>query len=773
MNLADKAARGGGVTLAFQAVKFIVQTTSLILLARLLTPEDFGIVAMVVAITGAADLIRDFGLSLAAVQAKNLSDAERTNLFWANTGIGTVCFVVVSASAPLIAWIYGESQLLPIVFAVAGVFVLSGAATQFRAELMRSLRFTALSTTDVLASAIGVGTAVALALSGAGYWAIVAQLIMVAVATLVLSAFMSKWRPGLPQRDVSIKRFFRFGGGLLGTQLLGYATKNIDSIAIGAMYGPTTLGFYNRAYQLLMTPLNQINAPLTNVALPILAKVQDNPVTYGRYLAKAQLIGGYITASALAVSAGVAEPLIKVAFGDQWSSVVPIFALLAIGGIFRSVSQICYWVYLSHGLTVAQLRLYLFLRPAVIVITLAGLPWGAVGVAASSSIGFLVDWLVTLWHVRRVSGVDTMMLFRNSLRAILLFGAPAGLLAFAGSRLFTAPLAALAAGLACAVGSAAVSALVFPAVRRDLTTMLEFAGRAIGRGPRPKKHVEHAVEPVEHAVERVVVDRSPLLIPSRLDHPRFSTPISADGDSGADSADTGAPEDSSGTITLWNYLTIIRNRWRIFVAVLTATLAVALSISMFTPPTYIARADAALQLGVVGTPRQISDRYPQALSLTRSYAALTTTSAVLEPVIDRLQLDVSAESLARDIEVTIPNDTVTMKLAVKASTAEGAAQIADAVAEQLAEVAAQLTQTEQPEMLKLTVTRASVPAFSTTPRRGLNMLTGTAVGLMLAVIAAVSRDWQLQRAARRQGKHVDIPGSDRRTHENDNATAVR
>ena len=712
MNLADKAARGGGVTLAFQAVKFVVQTASLILLARLLTPEDFGIVAMVVAITGAADLIRDFGLSLAAVQAKQLSDAERTNLFWANTGIGFVCCVLVSAAAPLIVWIYDKPELLPIVFAVAGVFVVSGAATQFRAELMRSLRFTALSTTDVLANAIGVGTAVLLALSGAGYWAIVAQLVMVAVATLVLSALICRWRPGLPRRDVSIKRFFRFGGGLLGTQLLGYATKNVDSIAIGAMYGSTTLGLYNRAYQLLMTPLNQINAPLTNVALPVLAKVQDNPVTYGRYLAKAQLIGGYVTASALAISAGVAEPLITVAFGEQWPAVAPIFALLAIGGIFRSVAQICYWVYLSHGLTGAQLRLYLFLRPAVIVITLAGLPWGAVGVAAASSIGFLVDWLVTLWHVHRVAGVDSMMLLRNSLRAILLFGAPAGLLAFAGSHLFVAPLASLTAGVACALAGATVSAALFPTVRSDLTTMLDFARRALGRPPRPPKEV---------------VDRSPLPRSGRRD------------DRG------GTAAGSAGTITLWDYLTIIKKRWRIFLTVLVMTLAVAFSASAATPQTYIARSEATMQLGVVGTPRQISDRYPQALSLTRSFAALATSAAVLEPVIGRLGLDTSVESLARDIEVTIPNHTVTMKIAVTAPTAEGAAQIADAVAEQLADFTGQMIQIEQPDMLKLAVIPASVPEFASTPRRGLTMFTGTVTGLMLAVIAAVSWDWQLSR----------------------------
>ena len=535
---------------------------------------------------------------------------------------------------------------------------------------------------------------------------------MVAVATLVLSALMCRWHPGLPRRDVSIKRFFRFGGGLLGTQLLGYATKNVDSIAIGTMYGSTTLGFYNRAYQLLMTPLNQINAPLTNVALPVLAKVQDNPVIYGRYLAKAQLIGGYVTASALAVSAGVAEPLITVAFGEQWPAVAPIFALLAIGGIFRSVAQICYWVYLSHGLTGAQLRLYLFLRPAVIVITLAGLPWGAVGVAAASSIGFLVDWVVTLWHVHRVAGVDSMMLLRNSLRAILLFGAPAGLLAFAGSHLFVAPLASLTAGVVCALVGAAISASVFPAVRSDLTTMLDFVRRALGRPPPSPKE----------ALARSYVPTS-----SRRDNRGLKA------------------AESASTITLWDYLIIIKNRWRIFLTVLVMTLAVAFSASAATPHTYIARSEATLQLGVVGTPRQISDRYPQALSLTRSFAALATSTAVLEPVIGRLRLDTSAESLARDIEVTIPTDTVTMQFTVKAPTADGAAQIADAVAEQLADLTGRMIQIEQPDMLKLTVTRAPVPEFASAPRRGLNLLTGAAVGLMLAVIAAVSWDWQMTR----------------------------
>ena len=536
---------------------------------------------------------------------------------------------------------------------------------------------------------------------------------MVAVATLVLSALMCRWHPGLPRRDVSIKRFFRFGGGLLGTQLLGYATKNVDSIAIGTMYGSTTLGFYNRAYQLLMTPLNQINAPLTNVALPVLAKVQDNPVIYGRYLAKAQLIGGYVTASALAVSAGVAEPLITVAFGEQWPAVAPIFALLAIGGIFRSVAQICYWVYLSHGLTGAQLRLYLFLRPAVIVITLAGLPWGAVGVAAASSIGFLVDWVVTLWHVHRVAGVDSMMLLRNSLRAILLFGAPAGLLAFAGSHLFVAPLASLTAGVVCALVGAAISASVFPAVRSDLTTMLDFVRRALGRPPP---------------------------ISERGARPKLCTHVQPSGQPRAQSRGIGEHHNAVG----------LPDHHQEPVAHLSDGTGNDVGSCFFG----IGRYAPHLHRPVGGHPTTRRGRHTTPESVTAihrhsrsppSFAALATSTAVLEPVIGRLRLDTSAESLARDIEVTIPTDTVTMQFTVKAPTADGAAQIADAVAEQLADLTGRMIQIEQPDMLKLTVTRAPVPEFASAPRRGLNLLTGAAVGLMLAVIAAVSWDWQMTR----------------------------
>lgn len=482
-SLGDVAARGTGVTLGLQAVRFVLQTISLVLLARLLTPAEFGLVAMVTAITGAADLVRDFGLSLAAVQAKELSDAERTNLFWANLGIGTACCAVLVAATPLVVDLYGEPRLAPIVLTVAGVFVLSGATTQFRAELSRSMRFLALSGADIAAQAVGIGTAVTLALLGLGYWAIVAQLVVVAGVTLVCAVAVCRWRPGWPRRGVSIRRFFRFGGGVLGTQLLAYVTKNIDNVAVGAWSGAAPLGLYSRGYQLLMVPLSQINAPLTTVALPVLARVQDDDAAYRRYLGRAQLVGGYVTATALALIGALAAPLVELLFGPRWAGVAPILALLAVGGVFRAVSQICYWIYLSRDRTVDQLRLYLVLRPIMVLVILAGVPWGPVGVAATCSVAYLVEWLASLWHVGRVTGVDRALLLRNALRPILLVCLPAAAVARLATVLVTAPAAVLLlVGLAAAALTIAAVALIVPAVRTDLTTVARFARRAVGRG---------------------------------------------------------------------------------------------------------------------------------------------------------------------------------------------------------------------------------------------------------------------------------------------------
>ena len=473
------AARGAGVTLMSQGIRFALQLGSLIVLARLLSPQAFGVVAMVTAITNVMEIVRDFGLSSAAMQAKELNDAERTNLFWVNTGIGTGCALIVTLCAPLIVRIYGTPVVGPIVLALGWLFIVSGVNTQFRAELSRSLRFKALAVTDIAAQAGSIAVAISLAAAGAGYWAVVGQQITLVILTCTSNVILCKWRPGLPRRSVSIRRFFRFGGSVLGTNVIAYATNNLDNVAIGIYWGSGPLGLYSRAYQLLMVPLQQVSVPMTRVVLPVLSRVQDEDETYARYVSKAQLVGCYMLASGFAVAAGVSVPLVALLFGPKWSGVAPIFAALAIGGIFRGIGQISYWMYLSRGRADAQMKLYLVTRPIVIGIMLAGLPWGPVGVAIGHSIGFFLFWIVSLWTAGRCVRTSVRPLFAQATRTLLLISVPAGGLAYIGSVLVQPAAASLCLGVALGVGYLALVALLSPAERANMQLMIRVL---LGRG---------------------------------------------------------------------------------------------------------------------------------------------------------------------------------------------------------------------------------------------------------------------------------------------------
>ena len=480
-SLGRAATRGAGVTLAAQGIRLLMQVGSLVILARLLTPEQFGLVAMVTAITGIAEIFRDFGLSSASIQAKEISDGERTNLFWVNVLIGTICAAVAAACSGLIGDIYGQPGVPAIVLALSWLFVVSGANTQFRAELSRSLRFSALAGTEMAAQALSIVTAITAAAIGSGYWAIVYQQVVFVLCTCAFNVFQCRWRPGLPRRGVSLRRFFRFGAGLLGMQLLGYTTNNVDNVAIGAAWGPNQVGLYGRAYQLLIVPLNQVSSALTRVALPVLSRVQDDEPRFLRFLRQAQLLCCYGFGLAYAVAAGLSVPLVAILFGDGWDAVAPIFAMLAIGGIFRGLAQVTYWITLAKGLTGSQLRFYLLARPFMIVSILAGLPWGAVGVAVGHSAAFALEWLASLWWVGRAAHIDVKPLARKALRSVLVVCLPAGLFAYLGTRLVSNVALELVCGLGLATLALILLCLLSSTERADVRSILDILRRGIRR----------------------------------------------------------------------------------------------------------------------------------------------------------------------------------------------------------------------------------------------------------------------------------------------------
>ena len=485
--LGRAAARGGALTLGAQLVRALIQAAALIVLARLLAPADFGILAMVVAIVGLGELVRDLGLSNAAIQAPSLTRGQRDNLFWTNLGLGLVFGLALFALAPLLATFYDTPAVTDVARWLALTFLINGFAAQYRANLLREMKFGVNALLDVLSAAGALGVAVAAATNGGGIWALVAQELTRCVLLATGLVVVSRWLPGLPRKGESIRSFVRYGIHLVGTQLLGYASRNVDTVVLGARFGAVISGLYSRAYQLMALPITQLSHPTTKVALPVLSRLNDEPRRYQDFLLRGQTLLLHLLAPAFTLCIMLAEPVVLIALGPQWSEAASILRILAIGGIFEAAAFASTWVFLSKGATAAQLRFTLVTRPVIIVTIVVASRWGPEAVAAAYAAGTALTWPLGLWWIRRHTDAPAGPLLRNGARALVGYGC-AGAAAWALTTWISPPAMWFQAllGIACLVATTSLVVLVWPRFRADLRTVL--ASRKLLRAPhRPKE----------------------------------------------------------------------------------------------------------------------------------------------------------------------------------------------------------------------------------------------------------------------------------------------
>ena len=354
VSTARKAARGGLITLAGQAIKLALLLLNLVILGRLLTPLDFGLVAMVTAVVGVAELIRDFGITTASIQARSLSQRQKSNLFWTNSGLGLVLAGATALLSQPLADFYDDPRLSAITVAISGLFLLNGIQAQYQVELTRALRFKALTVTDVGSNAIALCVAVMAAVLGASYWSLILMQLTSACLLLLSRVIASKWFPQFPGRGGPIRAFLRYGGNLGVAQFVNYLSANGPSILIGYSFGPIALGSYSRASQIASLPVNQIFGPLTNVALTTLVRLTDNE-KFNRSIQILQLLLGYRSVGfslAIVFSANI----VSLILGDQWHDVSPLLQILAVGTTFQAATYVSYWVFLAKDRTATLLR---------------------------------------------------------------------------------------------------------------------------------------------------------------------------------------------------------------------------------------------------------------------------------------------------------------------------------------------------------------------------------------------------------------------------------
>lgn len=380
-DLKGRSVRGGAVTLTAQGIKFCLQMGSTMVLARLLTPADFGLIAMVTAVTGFVAMFKDAGLSMATVQRAEITHEQVSTLFWINVALSVLVMLVIAALAPAIAMFYSEPRLTGITLALAATFIFGGLTVQHQALLRRQMRFRALATVEVLSMAAGVATAVAMAFGGFGHWSLVGLVAGQTVANSVLVWVACGWRPGPPRRGSGVRPMLGFGGNLTGFNIVNYFRRNADNLLLGAFAGASALGLYSKAYSLLMLPLRQLNAPLTAVAVPLLSRLVSTPEQYRRAYRRALGSLALVAVPIPLLLLITSDLTIDVLLGSSWAAATPIFRALAVAAVIDALNVATGWAYVSWGHTRRQLYWGLLQSIVVVSAFIIGLSWGALGVA--------------------------------------------------------------------------------------------------------------------------------------------------------------------------------------------------------------------------------------------------------------------------------------------------------------------------------------------------------------------------------------------------------
>ena len=415
-DMKQRAIRAGMITSASQAILFFLRLASIVVLARMLIPEHFGLIGMVTALTVLIERFQDIGLGDAIVQRKEITHEQVSTLFWVNLGICFFLAILVALSAKVVAWFYNDHRLIWITVVFACNFIFSGLVIQHKALIRRRMRFDHFALISIFSTAFGFGVGIILAWLGYGYWALVWKQLASSLLVTVLAWSFCPWRPGLPVRNAGIKSMLQFGGNVTGYNILFYLSRNLDSILIGKFFGAVQVGLYSRAAQLTAIPVTQLFEPTKNVSLPVLSTLQNDPVTYRNYYEKMLAVLVFIYMPMIVYIGIYAHPIVYIALGSQWMDAVPIFRLLAISFFTSPIVMLYGMILLSSGQGRRYFLWGLFTNLSTIIFFIVGIKWGVLGIAASWSISTTANLIFSLFFVFKGSPVSMVSTLKNIYR---------------------------------------------------------------------------------------------------------------------------------------------------------------------------------------------------------------------------------------------------------------------------------------------------------------------------------------------------------------------
>ncbi len=364
----------------------IFQFITIIILARLLTPEDFGIIGLATLFTGLISVINELGMSAAIIQRKDISDTHMSTSFWASICMGITLFILTVVISPFVADFFNEELIRPILIVSSIGLVIGSFGVVQRALLEKNIDFKNITVIEICA-AFGSGTiSILLAIKGFGVWSIVLGSVSGTFISIVILWKISKWRPSLKFSFKHFKELFSFGSNVAGSQLLNYIAMRVDYLIIGKMLGTTSLGYYSLARMITSLPVQKVSWSVMRVTFPAFSSVQDNrDVLKKGYLNVIKYVS-LITFPMLAGIFVVAPEFIHTFYGTKWIPVIALVQILTIQGAIVSVSAMTGTIQYAKGRSDIQFKWQIFTAIIMTIAVLIGSNYGITGVAISLTI---------------------------------------------------------------------------------------------------------------------------------------------------------------------------------------------------------------------------------------------------------------------------------------------------------------------------------------------------------------------------------------------------
>jgi O-antigen/teichoic acid export membrane protein len=383
-----------------------------VVLARLLSPHDYGVAGMVIVFATLVEIFGDLALGAALVQRAELSDEDRSTAFWVSAGAGLFFTVAGIAAAGPLASFYGTPAVRPLFMVMSLSFLITALGATQASLLLRVMDFRGLELRLTGGAVVGAAVAMVLALRGAGPWALIGQQVTTGLVATVLVWRFSSWRPRFTFSRASFRGLASFSGRVFGTRLLFYANRNADNMLVGRYIGASALGAYTIAYNIMLLPSNQIAAPLQEVLYPTFSRMQDDVPRVARAWLAVNRIVGSISLPALAGIVLVAPEIVTVVLGPKWHPAVRVIQILAWVGMLQSLQGLNSSVLQARDRTRELLRYGLIVCAASLTAFVVGLHWGLVGVAVAYAISSTLVEPYYTWLTARALGISVFALPR-------------------------------------------------------------------------------------------------------------------------------------------------------------------------------------------------------------------------------------------------------------------------------------------------------------------------------------------------------------------------